>query len=139
MTLVVENKNITESFIPYLKTRMLRHICLIMDEDKLNRFDEYFQSKELMIGNKNLDIIDSKNVIMLAMTNLQHKKYEENTHIFINPNITYPGTSIKIVDLCKIINFGTLSIEGYPIFTMTFDHFSRNIKKYVEKCAMGLG
>lgn len=133
MLLIVDNKDITESFIPYLKNRMLRHICFILDDSKLIRFDEYFKSNEFTKD------ITSKHIIMLAMSNLQHKRYDENTHIFINPNITYPGTSIKIVDLCKVINFGNLSVEGYPIFTMTFDHFSRNIKKYVEKCAMGLG
>lgn len=133
MLLIVDNKDITESFIPYLKRRMLRHICFRLDDSKLIKFDEYFKS------NKDTKDVTSKHIIMLAMSNLQHKRYEDNTHIFINPNITYPETNIRIVDLCKIINFGTLSIEGYPIFTMTFDHFSRNIKKYVEKCAMGLG
>jgi hypothetical protein len=38
-----------------------------------------------------------------------------------------------------LINFGNLSIDSYPIFTETFNHFSMNIKKYVEKCGMGLG
>jgi hypothetical protein len=138
MTLVVENKDIVPSFISYLKTRLLRHICLILDLSKLKPFDEYFQSLEFLEASNGV-IISSKRLILLAMSNLQHKRYESTTHIFINPNITYPGTGLKLVDLCKVINYGTLSIEGYPIFTETFNHFSRNIRKYVEKCSMGLG
>jgi hypothetical protein len=138
MTLIVENKDIVPSFISYLKTRLLRHICLILDLSKLKAFDEYFQSSEFLEISNDV-IISSKRLILLAMSNLQHKRYESTTHIFINPNVTYPGTGLKLVDLCKIINYGTLSVEGYPIFTETFNHFSRNIRKYVEKCSMGLG
>lgn len=138
MTLIVDNKDIVPSFISYLKTRLLRHICLILDLSKLKPFDEYFHSLEFLEISNDV-LISSKRLILLAMSNLQHKRYESTTHIFINPNVTYPGTELKLVDLCKVINYGTMSVEGYPIFTETFNHFSRNIRKYVEKCSMGLG
>jgi hypothetical protein len=137
MTLIVENKNITQSFIPYLKKRMLGYLTIILNIKKLNVFDEYFESD--MFGNETNIKIDSKRVVLMGMTNLSHKRYETYTQIFINPNIVYPGTQFRVVDLCKVINYGTLSIEGYPIFTETFDYFSQNIDKYKEKCAIGLG
>ena len=138
MTLIVDNKDIVPSFISYLKTRLLRHICLILDLSKLKPFDEYFHSLEFLEISNDV-LISSKRLILLAMSNLQHKRYESTTHIFINPNVTYPGTELKLVDLCKVINYGTMSVEGYPIYTETFIHFSRIIRKYVEKCSMGLG
>lgn len=137
MILIVENKNITESFIPYLKKRIIGYIAIKMELKKLDKYDEYFNSNKF---STNRDVtINSRKVIVLGISNLQHKRYETTTHIFINPNICYPGTDYKVVDLCKIINFGTLSIDGYPIFTNTFEYFSKHIKHYVDKCAMGLG
>ena len=137
MTLVVENKDINTHFIKFLKRRIMGYISLIMNFKRLKPFDEYFNSNEFKSISNNV-VISSKRIITMGMTNLVHKRYETNTHIFINPNITYPGTTIKIVDLCKLINYGTLSLEGYPIFTKTFDHFSKNIKKYRNKCILGL-
>jgi hypothetical protein len=135
MTLIVENKNITKSFIPYLKKRLLGHVALLLDTNKLKKYDEYFKSEGF--DNNYQVTINSKRVILLGLSNLQHKRYDTTTHIFINPNTQYPGTTYKIVDLCKMINFGTLSIEGYSIFSNTFEHFQKNINKYIDMARMG--
>lgn len=137
MTLVVDNKDVTQNFILYLKKKMLSHIAYILDIKKLQAYDEYFSSDEFKQISNNT-IVSSKKVIVLSMSNLVHKRYETTTHIFIDPNMAYPGTNLKIVDLCKIINYGTLSIDAYPIFTMTFNHFSENIGKYTDRCIRGL-
>ena len=138
MTLIVDNKDINLHFIKYLKRRMLGHISLILNTQKLVPFDEYFSSDEFMLMSGGVRV-SSRKVIILGMTNLIHKRYETTTHIFINPNIYFTGTNIKLVDLCKIINFGNMSVDGYPIFTETFDYFSKNIKKYIDKSITGLG
>lgn len=137
MTLIVENKDINTYFIKYLKRRLLGHISLILNIKKLVPFDEYFNSDEFKILSGGIKV-SAKKVIVLGMSNLTHRRYETTTHIFINPNIYYTGTNIKLVDLCNLINFGNMSIDGYPIFTETFNHFSRNIKKYIDKCIIGL-
>ena len=138
MTLIVDNKDINLHFIKFIKRKMLEHISLILNFKKLTPFDEYFKSEEFNKLSNNVRV-SSKKVIVLGMTNLIHKRYETNTHIFINPNILFPGTDIKLVDLCKIINYGNMSIEGYPIFTDTFEHFSKNINKYIDRSIAGLG
>lgn len=138
MTLIVENKNVTKGFITFLKQKMISHLALILDMRKLKSFEEYFQSEEFLKSTNNV-VINPKKVIVLAMSNIISKRYETTTHLFINPNLLYPGTNLKIVDLCKIINYGTLSIDAYPIFTMTFNHFSNNIGKYIDRCINGLG
>jgi hypothetical protein len=138
MTLRVDNKNINQHFINYLKKRMLGYMSTILNVKKLSPFDDYFNSEEFK-KSSNKTIISTRKVVLLGMTNLIHKRYETTTHIFINPNINYPGTNIKLVDLCNTINFGNMSIDGYPIFTETFDHFSNNINIYIDRCIIGLG
>lgn len=138
MTLIVDNKNTNLHFILYLKKRMLRHVAIILNPKRLVPYDEYFNTDEFKRISDGAEI-SSRRIIMLGMTNLIHKKYESNTHIFINPNIVYPGTSLKVVDLCKVINFGTMSVDAYPIFSETFEHFYKNINKYLESCIIGLG
>lgn len=135
MILIVENKDINRSFIPYLKKRLLGYITLILELRKLTKYDEYFASEDF--GNVTQIPINPRKVIMLGMTNLQHKRYKTTTHIFINPNLYYPGTPYKVVELCKLINYGSLSVEGYPIFSDTFEHFQKSIHKYTDKPMLG--
>jgi len=40
----------------------------------------------------------------------------------INPNVLYNNKSIRLIDLCKLLNYGTLEIPGCHIFTDTFDY-----------------
>ena len=138
MTLIVDNKDTNLHFIEYLKTRMLRHLATLLNIKKLDTYDEYFNSPEFEEIANNVHI-SSRRVLLMGMTNLSHKRYKSTTHIFINPNINYPGTYIKVIDLCKVINYGTMSIEAYPIISETFDHFANNIEKYKESCIRGLG
>lgn len=138
MTLVLENKNITQNFVVFLKNRMLSYMSTILDTRKLTSFDEYFMSDEFKLLTNGVKV-SSRRVILLGMTTLVHKRFDTTTQIFMNPNITYPGTSLKIYDLCKLINYGTISIDGYPIFTDTFNYFSKNIEKYVDRYTRGLG
>jgi len=70
---------------------------------------------------------------IIAMYNLITKQESENYIIKINPNAIYPGTYLKLVDLCKLINFGNLGIKGYPIFTEIFRKVENNIVNLYEK------
>lgn len=138
MTIVVENKHINKGFIPFLKNKLLGYLSTILDIKKLQKYDELFKSEEFLKESDNT-IVNAKKVILMGMTNLIHKRYETTTHIFINPNINYPGTNLKLVDLCKIINYGTLSIDAYPLFTQTFSYVQSNIGRYIDRYTKGLG
>jgi hypothetical protein len=113
---------------------MLGRLALMLNPKRLVKYSEYFKSDEF--ENDFGVTIEPKKVLVMGMSNLQHKRYETNTHIFINPLLLYPGTTYRVVDLCKIINFGTLSIEGYPLLSEVFEHFQHNIPKYIDKCIM---
>lgn len=138
MILVVDNEYATQKFISFLKQRMLSHLSAIIDTKKLIPYDEYFNTDEFreLYGDGNVSAVK---VVVFGMKHLSHKRYESNTHIFINPNVNYPGTQINLFTLCKLINFGNMSIDAYPIFTDTFNHFSKNLSKYIDKCIIGIG
>ena len=137
MTLIVDNKDINTGFIMFLKRKMLSYISMIVDRRKLRPFDEYFKSDEALSLTNGVRILPIR-AIVLSMSTLSHKRYDD-AHIFINPNVNYPGTDIKLADICKFINFGNMSVEGYPIFTTTFEYFNKHINKYIERFNRGLG
>jgi len=137
MILVVDNKYINKGFILFLKRRILFRLVQSINIKKLSMYDEYFNDA---FKDEEIDdvIISTKKVILLAGKNLCSDRFDTETHIYINPNINYPNTNIKLIDLCKIINYGTLSIEPYPIFSDCFNHFHKGIKRYINMFISGV-
>ena len=57
----------------------------------------------------------------------------------INSNNFIPNTFAKFISIINTINYGTLTLAPYPIYTETFNYFAQNIEEYLdtylkEKC-----
>ena len=138
MILIVDKKYSYNDFISFLKRRMLQYFASNVNLKKIKLYNEYFNSEEFK--EKYGDVsIDSFTVIKIGITNLKSIKYPTYTELTIDDKLTYPGTDIKIKDLCKIINYGNLSIDAYPIFTDMFRYFTIRMKTYVNKYELGVG
>ena len=69
-----------------------------------------------------------RNIIQNAANNLVFKKFQGEIIITINNTKKFSNTNAKLYDLCKLINYGTFSVKGYPIFTEAFNYVSDNIE-----------
>jgi hypothetical protein len=138
MLLVVENEKANIGFISFLKRRLRMRILSSLNLTKLSKFDEFFESDyfKTLYGDKK--VLASK-VVVLGANNLRHTIIQESGSIYIDPNMYYPGTQIKLVDLCNLINFGNLSVDAYPVFSDAFQHFSNNLEEYSDRFLMGVG
>ena len=138
MTLLVEEKYNKIDFLKFLKRRILTYFASVVNTKKVLPYDEYFKSDEFK--EKFGDVsISSLLVIKLGITNLKVVTYPTYSTISINDAVMYPDTKIRVLDLCKIINYGNLSVDAYPIFTNVFLHFKINMKKYVNKYELWVG
>ena len=138
MTLLIENVNFKRGFIRFLKKRILQYAMLSLSPKRLHTFDEFFNSSAFRPESINVRI-SSRRVLLIGLSNLEHSRGDTTTSIFISPTIRYPGTDYLIVDLCRLINYGNLSVEPYPIISDTMTHFSKHIRKYQNKFILGLG
>ena len=138
MTLLIDHKYDYPSFIAFLKRRLMGYVAQHVNRGKLMVLDEYFKSDSFLelYGTNN---VSAYTVIRLSLTNLTYTHFPSYAILSVNDKVLYPGTNIRLVDLCKIINYGNLSVEAYPIVTDTFRHFSTHIKQYVNKYEMGVG
>lgn len=137
MILMIDNKGVSKGFILFIKKRMLTYCLSHLELSKLDKFDEYFKS-EGFVNTYKVSNLSSRNIIYLGISHLSHRRYETETQLSIDDSLYYPGTNIKISSLCKLINFGNMDIDGYPIFSNTFQHFRDNIDKYIDKHIMNL-
>ena len=66
--------------------------------------------------------ISVQSVILQAAQNLIVYKYSDQIIVTIDPNVLYNNDSIRLIDLCKLLNYGNLENQGCHIFTDTFDY-----------------
>lgn len=121
-----------KGFIQYLKKQIMKFLIVKLNSNKLSAFDDYLQS---IYGDKT---ITAKRIIFIGLSNLVCSDYGDKAIISIDDKICYPNTNVKILDLCRLINYGSADLKPYPIFTLTFNHFNSNIEKYSERYADGL-
>lgn len=133
MTITVPKENDYDvDFVNWLIEYTKTYIISSLDEQKLKRIDSYIKENKVFqsIFKKT---ISSKDAIFIALNNLKFTEYPNRFVISINPNSVIPGTQIKVLNVSKLINFGTLSILGYPIFVKNFKYIEDNLETLYEK------
>ena len=126
------NELIDIDFIKWLILRIRNTIIQNINNDKLKKWDEFFNSSTVY---KNIykKKISTRDIIISGACNLTYLTTESEFIIQINPNIFTPGLDrVKLNAICKLINFGNLEISGYKIFTDVFNKFALEISDYVD-------
>ena len=110
-----------------------------LDLKKLQKWDKYLNSVAQLrsIYKKK---ISTKEIIWIAVNNLIFKSFPSIKVIEINPTILVPNLdNIKLVSICKLINYGNQEIAGYNIFSSSFDSVKDNLQKYIDQYLYGVG
>ena len=115
------------------------NIALNLNPSKLSIWDKFFNStpeyKSIYSG---VDVETVKFIDELSNM-IVVKKIPGKFIIEITPNRYVSGLDrIRASSLAKLINFGNLSIRGYPIFTDVFKEVADNINDYVERFYTGV-
>ena len=104
------------------KIRLL--VIADLNADKLIKIDNYINNNKFFISPFKKSI-SSKEALYIALYHLKIHEYWDRTVIAIDENIIIPNTKTKVLTVVKLINFGTMSVLGYPILIQKF--------KYVEE------
>ena len=130
MTLVVTNSDYTKGFMNFLVHIIKQQLKLELYSLTLRKFETVakndVQLKELF------KTIDIRKVLQIAIKNMHCRKILQGWEIYIDNAVVYPKTAYRIVTLCKLINYGTLSVKGSNIFTNVFKRVSANLTKYFD-------
>ena len=124
MDLVIDKSNqINGGFIQFIidviRSKLMINILKYQNYDIL--FDQFDQD------------ITSKEVISQAASNIISYNYFGRIVIMINNTVNYNKSTIKLIDLCRILNYGTLDKNGCHIFSKTFDYISNNLNELYDE------
>ena len=113
-------------FVLYVIRFLRSYIIQETNYRKLAALDAYLNSPN-MFGDA-VRILSCRAIILSAANNLVFKRFHDEIVITINNNKKFAGLNAKLYDLCKLINYGTVSVPGYPIFTEAFNYVADNIE-----------
>lgn len=131
MRLVInKEKDIDENFIQYLIKKIQEKILASINSKKLIKWDKYLLN---IFNNKLIKKVNTKEIFLIGLHYLEYIETKENFIIQINPNVKYRDTNFTILSLIKLINYGCVGIQGYPIISNTFEEFQKKIKIYKNK------
>lgn len=132
--IIIDRKNLlTDNFVYWLIERLKEMIISDLDAKKLSLWDNYFK-EEKIYKSIYLKKISSKDIILCGANNLIFNKSQTQITVFIDANSYVPGLDqVKIADACKMINYGTLSQKGYPIFTNAFRQVEDNFNTFIDE------
>lgn len=129
---------LTKSFGNWLIKELHNNFFINLNEAKLKNWDTYFEKSDEYKSIYKKKII-TKEILIIGIKNLICKEAATKLIIQINPNLFVPGLDrIRIDQLCRVINYGTITTQGYPIFTDLFIEVSDNINQYIDKYINGL-
>lgn len=128
MKLLVKTDNV--DFIHYL-IQILRYkikvICLYSYNDTINNL--------LLITTENRYGLHK--IVNMSINNLISYKFNDFYVITIDNNAILPNTEFKLIDMCKLINYGNLDISGTMIYTQAFKYINDNINDLYKKFSYG--
>ena len=103
-----------------------------VDRLRLLRFDNYLNSLNIATKTRTGKVrkINTFEVLYSAFNNLVVAVDSGTYTITINPNTMVPNFNIKLITVAELVNYGTVSIQSYPIIDEVFDKVADDLGTY---------
>lgn len=116
-------------FVLFIIKQLQKYIIANTNADKLAFVELYINEQYKSVFRKYFSAFE---IVVCGAMSITYNIYEYKFIVELNPNEILYGTNAKIIDLCKLINYGVMGILPYPIFTDSFEHFKENLIFYYE-------
>lgn len=117
-----------EWLVNRIKSRLLSNI----KKYKFQNLDKYL-TEAVELNRLYKKKYTAEDIIFFASNNLVCRGTDGEVCVLFDNTKFVPGFDrLKLDTAVRIINFGTLSVKGCPIFTDTFNYFEKNIQELAE-------
>jgi len=138
MKLIIDDvSDVKESFCPFII-----HIARLMlnhrfDKKKVSNINKYF-TEVFPHPQLNGDAYNATDILVEAFNNLRYMNEKDGKFvIYIDEEMNYKNYPIKLITLCKEINFGGMGVRGYPIITDVFQQIQLDMRRYKNMYKLG--
>lgn len=79
-----------------------------------------------------------KDILYYSSYNIVYDIYDSGVVIFIDPNVYFPGTQVKLCQLCQLIDSGAMGLSGTYIYTNIFTQVKNSLYDWEELYKIGV-
>ena len=97
------------------------------------KWDAYLEKNGEELFNGVYKNLTAYEIISLGIDNIGAKKTSMGVEISVQNNKKPNQIFAKLYDVCMLINYGNLSIDGTFLFSNAFEYFGRNINEILVK------
>ena len=130
MKIHIDKRYADIDFVDALVDRVKRQLYGIVDtySKDLERWDEFI-SLNIDMFSYSLKRIDAYDILTEGIKNIQYIETPSEFIIQIDEKKYIYGVYVSISDMCKLINYGNLTMRGLYIFSIIFNDTERSLKK----------
>ena len=116
MNIIIKNTNKYDlNFFNWLIEKIKSYLLMFDDFSKYKQIEEYINSN--ILRSKKYRYLSMHDIFFIAAASYECINYGSTAIIQINPQIKIYNTNIKVIDICKILNYGSISVKGIDIFS----------------------
>lgn len=137
MNIIIKNTNKYDlNFFNWLIEKIKSYLLMFDDFSKYKQIEEYINSN--ILRSKKYRYLSMHDIFFIAATSYECINYGSTAIIQINPQIKIYNTNIKVIDICKILNYGSISVKGIDVFSQIANHVKLNLNNYYREYCRGL-
>lgn len=137
MNIIIKNTNKYDlNFFNWLIEKIKSYLLMFDDFSKYKQIEEYINSN--ILRSKKYRYLSMHDIFFIAAASYECINYGSTAIIQINPQIKIYNTNIKVIDICKILNYGSISVKGTDVFSQIANHVKLNLNNYYREYCRGL-
>lgn len=137
MNIIIKNTNKYDlNFFNWLIEKIKSYLLMFDDFSKYKQIEEYINSN--ILKSKKYRYLSMHDIFFIAAASYECINYGSTAIIQINPQIKIYNTNIKVIDICKILNYGSISVKGIDVFSQIANHIKLNLNNYYREYCRGL-
>ena len=137
MNIIIKNTNKYDlNFFNWLIEKIKSYLLMFDDFSRYKQIEEYINSN--ILRSKKYRYLSMHDIFVIAAASYECINYGSTAIIQINPQIKIYNTNIKVIDICKILNYGSISVKGIDIFSQIANHIKLNLNNYYREYCRGL-
>lgn len=137
MNIIIKNTNKYDlNFFNWLIEKIKSYLLMFDDFSRYKQIEEYINSN--ILRSKKYRYLSMHDIFFIAAASYECINYGSTAIIQINPQIKIYNTNIKVIDICKILNYGSISVKGIDVFSQIANHVKLNLNNYYREYCRGL-
>lgn len=128
ISLIIKKENVNDiDFVYAVSNYITRYISGMLDLRRLKAFDDYINTNKLFYTPLTA-YISTRNALLICADNLVINETTFEYRICLDDVLIYPNSSAKVIDICKMVNYGNSELLAYPLISDAFHYAQKNVR-----------